>query len=332
LPPIRQLKAHSLLPWEHLHPRPETRSAPLKRKAHRRGASSFSGPRDSEGCPWSRAWPWLWPSAPAAISAGTRNAVSALTRRSRDALKDESHSAEIPFMRLRGLLGISVVGLSVALGGCAYHGTLRPGFYAPREAPAKVALRAALVVGENVESLEYEEHFAWGHSVHLVTSPALKQALAQATASLFDHVDVVQTAAQGSTADVVLLPTVELREHVLYMKVAARNPESGETLAEYEASGNMQTSTPTTVTLMAVLNGVFCGLLTPITAPIATHSWGTAAEATLERRLASNVRQITEEIANDRALVARATGARPRDEASRVPERFSDARDGAHRE
>jgi hypothetical protein len=236
-------------------------------------------------------------------------------------------------MRLRGLLGISVVGLSVALGGCAYHGTLRPGFYVPREAPAKVALRAALVVGENLESLEYEEHFAWGHSVHLVTHPALKEALTQATASLFDHVDVVRTAAQGSTADIVLLPTVELREHVLYMKLAARNPESGEMLAEYEASGNAQTSTPTSVTVVAILNGVFCGLLTPITAPIATHSWGTAAEATLERRLASNVRQITEEIANDRALVARARVVRPQPEASLDPERLLNARGyGEHRD
>jgi hypothetical protein len=228
-------------------------------------------------------------------------------------------------MRLRGLFAISVVGFSLALGGCAYHGALRPGFYESREAPAKVPLRAALVIGENLESLEYEEHFAWGHSVHLVMHPALKEALTQATASVFDRVDVVQTAAQGSTADVVLLPTVELRERVLYMKVAARNSESGGTLAEYEASGNAQTSQPGTVTAMAILNGVFCGLMTPIAAPVATHSWGAAAEATLERRLASNLNQITEEMRNDRALVTRATGGHPHDEAGRLPERFSDA-------
>jgi len=200
--------------------------------------------------------------------------------------------------------------LAVAVLGCAYHGTLNPGFYAAPRATAKLPLRAALVFGDSLETLEYYETFAWSHSAHIKTHPALKQALTDATASLFDHVDVVRTATQASTADIVLLPTVEVREHVLYMKLTAKAPESGNTLAEYEASGNAQTATPPSVTILAVLNAIFCGLLTPVTTPLTTHLLGNAVEETLERRLVSNVRQLTEEIGNDRTLMVRAKSAR----------------------
>jgi hypothetical protein len=200
--------------------------------------------------------------------------------------------------------------LAVAVIGCAYHGTLKPGFYSPPHATGKLPLRAALVFGDSLETLEYSENFAWSHSAHIKLHPALQQALTDAAASLFNHVEVVRTAPQGSNADIVLLPTVEVRQDVLYMKLAARAPESGNTLAEYEASGNVRTGTPPSVTTLAVLNTIFCGLLTPVTTPLATHLLGAAAEETLERRLASNVRQITEEIGNDRTLVARAKGAR----------------------
>jgi len=65
------------------------------------------------------------------------------------------------------------------------------------------------------------------------------------------------------------------------MKLAARAPASGNTLAECEASGNVRTGTPPSVTTLTVLNAIFCGLLTPVTTPLATHLLGTAAEATL---------------------------------------------------
>ena len=196
--------------------------------------------------------------------------------------------------------------------GCAYHGTLRPGFYSPPQTTAKLPLRAALVVGENLEALEYSAEAGWwGHSVHIKTHPALKQALTEASQSLFESVEVVRTAAsQSSAADIVILPTVEMREHVLYTKLVAKEPNSGETLREYEASGNVFIAIPGSVRALAIINGVFCGLLTPIATPLTTELLGAAAEESLERRLGSNVRQMTEEIGNDRALVTKVKSVR----------------------
>jgi hypothetical protein len=231
---------------------------------------------------------------------------------------------------------VIAVGLSLALGGCAYHGSLRPGFYSASSQPGPLPLRAALVIGDNFEAGEYyAERVFFDHSVQIKTSPALKQALVQATQSLFSSVQVVRSAnvVSPSTADVVILPSVEMRENVLSLKLAVKDPESGETLREYQAAGNVVTHIPASAHALAIINFCFCLIPSPIVTPITTHLVGVAAEESLEKRLASNLSQITEDIRNDRALVARAKGVRPQPEASLDPERLLDARGyGAHRE
>lgn len=80
--------------------------------------------------------------------------------------------------------GVAVVAvvLVVVLGGCTYHGSLKPGFYSPSQRPATMLpLRAALVVGDQCEAQEYSaERIFYGHAAQIKMHPALGQALTQA--------------------------------------------------------------------------------------------------------------------------------------------------------
>jgi len=210
---------------------------------------------------------------------------------------------------------IAPLSLAMALAvstGCAYHGTLRNGFYERGESPQKLPLNANLVCGESMERNEFvAQDVYFSHSVHIKTHPALSQALTEMCRAEFDRVSVTRSARNDGEAEIVLLPRFEMREEVLELTVVARSGNSGELLHEYRSAGNFVLSIPVGVHVMGGVNIAFCGLLSPIFTPAATSILGHKAEKVLEQRLATSLNQIAEDIRNDLSLVGKARASAP---------------------
>jgi hypothetical protein len=209
-------------------------------------------------------------------------------------------------MNTRTIIGI--LSLALLASGCAYHGKLRNDFYHPGNSGAKLPLKCVLVYGRSWEASQYDaEDVYFAHSVHIGTHPAMKEALTAVCGTAFDRVMVVDTAAACSNgeADVVMVPKMEMRESALYLTLTAKSGRSGETLAQYEGSGNVVLSVPASVHLMGAVNGGFCCLLSPVITPAITKSLGHRGEKALSETLATCLNQVSEELRNDTALASR---------------------------
>ena len=95
---------------------------------------------------------------------------------------------------------------------------------------------------------------------------------------------MVRTAnANSPSAEIVILPKLEMREHVLSVALILQDPSSGETIREYQAAGNVVTHIPGSVHALSIVNGIVCMVLSPVVTPVVTQLVGAAAEESLAR-------------------------------------------------
>ena len=179
------------------------------------------------------------------------------------------------------------------MSGCAYKGQLKSGFYSPTPNANKMPLKAELVSGPSFEAGEFAaKNIYYSHSVTIKTHPALKQALVDTCQSVFASVSVVSSvnAENPNRADVLVLPNIEMKESVLTLTVALKNPNTGDLIQQYQSSGNIKVRAPASVHIIGTLNALVCGALSPIVAPSITQILGGRGERELKERLTSCLR------------------------------------------
>jgi len=193
--------------------------------------------------------------------------------------------------------------------GCAYNGTLKSGFYLPPATNNKLPIKANLVCGEFFKSTVIDPGHIYGdYSAHIKINPALQDAIVQSCEMLFKKVYVSASTDPNNQlgADIVILPTLELKEHTLTLTLTVKSADSGEVIQQYSASDNLQSHAPAGVHALDTFDIFACGGLAPIIIPSNTSMIGHRAEHDLEKCLSFCLGQIVENISNDMALAARA--------------------------
>src|ERR1700733_8013272 len=206
------------------------------------------------------------------------------------------------------LLRLSLLTATLLMNGCAYNGTLKSGFYSPPATGNKIPLKANLVCGEFFQSTVIDSGHIYGdYSVHLTTNPALQESITKSCQALFYKVYVSTSADPNNKlgADIVVLPTIEFKEHTLTLTLTIKNAVSGETIQQYSASNNLQSHAPGGVSALDTLDIFACGGLAPVIIPANTSMIGHRAEDDLDKCLSFCLGQIVENISNDTALVSK---------------------------
>ena len=189
--------------------------------------------------------------------------------------------------------------------GCAYKGQLKSGFYKPNQNAPMIPLKAAVVIGPAFESGTFDTKAVYySHSAQIRTHPALTQAMTDSCRSVFASVSVVQYVPTNSPdVEVLIVPSVEMRERVLTLSVALKSPINGDLIQQYQSSGNLAVRAPASVHVIGTINTVCMAALSPITAPTITHIIGRKAESELADRLSDCIHQVEEQMRNDPFLV-----------------------------
>ena len=144
------------------------------------------------------------------------------------------------------------------LSGCTYKGQLKTGFYTPIQNAPKIPLKAAIVIGPAFESGTFDtKGVYYAHSAQIRTHPALTQAMTDSCRSVFASVSVVQfVPASSPDVEVLIIPSVEMRERVLTLSVALKSPTSGDLIQQYQSSGNLTVRAPASVHVIGTINTV----------------------------------------------------------------------------
>lgn len=206
-------------------------------------------------------------------------------------------------------LAIGLVLLSIFCSGCIYKGNLKENFYASNNTSDKLPLRAYLIFNSALEESAYHaENIFYSHGVDIATKPGLKAAMNAAFGSTFE---TLYTATRIDSKlineyDVIIIPRIELIDKVITVSATLKEAANDSVINTYRSSGNIYNTVPTSAHTLAILNIIpGSGLTTPIIAPIITNIIGEQAQTDLENILRYSLGTITDDMRNDRSIVAR---------------------------
>jgi len=192
--------------------------------------------------------------------------------------------------------------------GCTYHGSLRNDFHTIDKSKTKLPIKACLIFDSNLVDKANYKTASWGwHSVDISFQPAFQQATVNTFDSLFENLYVSSNIDQEkcNNADIIIFPTIEIRDYVFFMSMLVKKFNTDEVLQKYESSGNISWSKSTSVHALGIINILTGFILSPIILPSEADMLGNDVQTALEVRVSSCLNQISNDMRNDRSLITR---------------------------
>jgi hypothetical protein len=140
--------------------------------------------------------------------------------------------------------------------GCAYHGNLKNDFKPITNQNTKLPVKACLVFDSNLEKFHYKtDAYVW-YTVDVAGQPGLNQAIVNTFDSLFEEVSLTSGIDEKkfSSTDIIIFPSIEKRNNVLYMSMLVKKSDTDEEIQKYESSSDIDWNIPAEVHILGFIN------------------------------------------------------------------------------